>query len=62
MNINEPITEGTRAFYRKKAGTIVAVSHHGYCYFNADSNKRGNDGMQLVAIGDIQPMIEGESK
>ena len=60
MSTTNPITEGTRAFYRKKAGTVVAVSHHGFCYFNPDSNKRGNDGMELVAISDIRPMKEGE--
>ena len=54
------ITEGARATYRGKTGTVVAIAFHGMCYFNADSNKRGNDGMQLVAITDIQPLKAGK--
>ena len=58
------IKEGSRVTYHRKAGTVVALGFHGMCCFNADDNKRGNDGMQLVAIADVKPIIpnlpEGE--
>jgi hypothetical protein len=55
----ELIVEGARVTYRRKTGTVMAVGFHGTCYFNADSNKQGNDGMELVAVADLS-LIEAK--
>ena len=52
MNL-EQISEGTRATYKGKEGTVVSIALHGAGYFNPDSNKRGNDGIILVMLDEL---------
>ena len=48
------MTNGTRISYKGKSGTIVTVALHGCAYINLDNNKRGNDGMILVKLDELQ--------
>lgn len=59
----QQIIEGTRAIHKNKVGTVVAIGFHGMCYWDSDTNKKGNDGMQLVAVADltiISPVTDEE--
>ncbi len=51
------IVEGTRAIYKNKTGTVVAIGQHGMGYWDPDTNQKGNDGMQLVAIADLTIIV-----
>ena len=57
MKDNTSITEGARVIYKGQPGTLVAITATGtVAYFSPDSNKRGNDGMMLISISDLEPI------
>jgi hypothetical protein len=53
------MTNGTRILYRGKSGTIVTVALHGCAYINLDNNKKGNDGMIIVKLDELQNEQQG---